>query len=185
MNLLDNSYGHRYISLYVPPANYALSSGGNSMRQFVARVFPEPSSGRAACSFITLELLCLVSPCGRAAYGQAPTGVAFDESSLNTNLWTVCTPDVDPFNADDLNRDGRMGVISAKPEGSQYGPVPPEPLISWQARTDRRNGTWIKHTINPNMVDVHKIPVRDMEKHGSQDMIMAKQAQAPLRRGTV
>jgi hypothetical protein len=95
MNLLDNSYGHRYISFYVPPANYALSSGGNSMRQFVVRVVPErKSSGRSACGFITLELLCLVSLCGRAAYGQAPTGVALDESSLNTNLWTECTPDV-------------------------------------------------------------------------------------------
>jgi hypothetical protein len=65
------------------------------MRQFVVRVFPErKSSGRSACSFITLELLCLVSLRGRAAYGQAPTGVALDESSLNTNLWTECTPDV-------------------------------------------------------------------------------------------
>jgi hypothetical protein len=124
------------------------------MRQFVVRVFPErKSSGRSACGFITLKLLRRVSLCGSAAYGQAPTAVAFDESSLNTNLWTVCAPNVDPFNAADLNGDGRMGVISAKPEGSQYGPVPPEPLISWQARTDRRNGTWIKHTINPNMID--------------------------------
>jgi len=56
MNLLDNSYGHRYISFYVPPGKLCSVLGGISMRQFVFRVFPErKSSGRSSCGFITLK----------------------------------------------------------------------------------------------------------------------------------
>ena len=79
---------------FMPPGKLCSVLGGNSMLQLVVRSFPERrSSSRSACCFIVLELLCLVSLCGSAAYGQAHTGVAFDESSLNTNLWTVCAPD--------------------------------------------------------------------------------------------
>jgi hypothetical protein len=99
---------------------------------------------------------------------------------------SVCVdgPYVGVFNAVDLNGDGKMDVISAQSEGNP-GPVPPGGLIWWQAPADRRNGTWIKHTIDPNMIDVHKIAIGDMDKNGTQDIIVAEQDQAPLRRVTV
>jgi hypothetical protein len=98
----------------------------------------------------------------------------------------VCTdgPYVGVYNEVDVNGDGVMDVISAQSEGNP-GPVPPGGLIWWQAPADRRNGAWIKHTIDPNMIDVHKIAIGDMDKNGTQDIIVAEQDQSPLRRVTV
>ncbi len=104
-----------------------------------------------------------------------------------------CTPasacgdggDAAVYNGLDVNGDGRMDIISAQSEGNQTGAVPPGGLIWWQAPTDRRNGAWIKHTIDANMIDVHRIAVGDMDKNGTTDIIVAEQDQAPLRRVTV
>jgi hypothetical protein len=104
-----------------------------------------------------------------------------------------CTPasvcgdggDTAVYNGLDVNGDGRMDIISAQSEGNQTGPVPPGGLVWWQAPTDRRNGAWIKHTIDANMIDVHRIATGDMDKNGTTDIIVAEQDQAPLRRVTV
>lgn len=93
--------------------------------------------------------------------------------------------DVAAYNAVDVNGDGLMDVISGQSEGPETGPPPPGGLIWWQAPSNRRTGTWIKHTIDPNMIDVHKIAIGDMDKNGTQDIIVAEQDQAPLRRVTV
>jgi hypothetical protein len=89
------------------------------------------------------------------------------------------------YDAVDVNGDGMMDVISGQSEGPQYGSPAPGGLIWWQAPANRRTGTWIKHTIDPNMIDVHKIAIGDMDKNGTQDIIVAEQDQAPLRRVTV
>ena len=49
-------------------------------------------SSRSACRAIAFVLVCLVSLLGSTAYGQAPVGDAFNESTLNTSLWTVKAP---------------------------------------------------------------------------------------------
>jgi Chitobiase/beta-hexosaminidase C-terminal domain/FG-GAP-like repeat/Beta xylosidase C-terminal Concanavalin A-like domain len=100
---------------------------------------------------------------------------------------SVCTDggDTAVYNGLDVNGDGRMDIISAQSEGNLNGPVPPGGLVWWQAPTDRRNGTWIKHTIDANMIDVHRIAIGDMDKNGTTDIIVAEQDQAPLRRVTV
>jgi hypothetical protein len=90
--------------------------------------------------------------------------------------------DVAAYNAVDVNGDGRVDVISAQSEGPQYGAPAPGGLIWWQAPTDRRNGTWTKHTIDAKVIDVHNIAIGDMDKNGTQDIIVAEQDQAPLRR---
>ena len=63
----------------------ALSLGGLFFSQ---RKISSPSASRA----IAFELICLLSLLGGAAYGQAPVGDAFNESTLNTSLWTVKAP---------------------------------------------------------------------------------------------
>jgi lysophospholipase L1-like esterase len=63
----------------------ALSLGG--------QLFSERKiSSRSACRALAFELVCLLSLIGSAAYGQAPVGDAFNESTLNTSLWAVKAP---------------------------------------------------------------------------------------------
>jgi hypothetical protein len=94
--------------------------------------------------------------------------------------------EVAAFEAMDVNGDGRMDMISAQSEGPGGGIAPPPGgVIWWQAPADRRNGTWIKHTIDANMVDVHRIALGDMDKNGTLDIIVGEQDQAPLQRVNV
>jgi hypothetical protein len=51
-------------------------------------------------------------------------------------------------------------------------------LIWWQARADRRNGTWIKHTIDANVVDTQEIAIADMNKDGNLDIVVSEQDQS-------
>jgi hypothetical protein len=51
--------------------------------------------------------------------------------------------------------------------------------------TDRRNGSWIKHTMDFAMIDVHKIQVGDMDKNGTLDILAVEQDQSPLDRVAV
>jgi hypothetical protein len=127
----------------------------------------------------------------RETGGNARTGTWIMHTVGSTPY--PCTPastcgdggDAAVYNGLDVNGDGMMDIISAQSEGNQTGPVPPGGLIWWQAPADRRNGTWIKHTIDANMIDVHRIAVGDMDKNGTTDIIVAEQDQAPLRRVTV
>jgi FG-GAP-like repeat len=90
--------------------------------------------------------------------------------------------EVASFQSMDVNGDGMMDVISAQSEGPGGGIAPPGGVIWWQAPLDRRNGTWIQHTIDANMVDVHKIAIGDLDQNGTLDIVVAEQDQAPLQR---
>ena len=107
-----------------------------------------------------------------------------------------CSPDncstasgsgeVAAYNATDVNGDGMMDVISGQSEGPGGGIAPPPGgMIWWQAPSDRRNGSWIKHTMDFTMIDVHKIQVGDMDKNGTLDILAVEQDQAPLNRVAV
>jgi hypothetical protein len=94
--------------------------------------------------------------------------------------------EVAAYNATDVNGDGMMDVISGQSEGPGGGIAPPPGgMIWWQAPSDRRNGTWIKHTMDVTMLDVHKIQVADMDKNGTLDIVVEEQDQAPLDRVAV
>jgi hypothetical protein len=107
----------------------------------------------------------------------------------------VCSPDnCDPatglqpaaYNAVDVNGDGRMDIISSQSEGPGGGIAPPPGgVLWWEAPVDRRNGTWISHTMDYNMLDVHKISVADMDKNGTPDIIVDEQDQSFLDRVVV
>jgi hypothetical protein len=107
-----------------------------------------------------------------------------------------CSPDncstasgsgeVSSYNATDVNGDGMMDVISGQSEGPGGGIAPPPGgMIWWQAPADRRNGTWIQHTMDVNMIDVHKITLGDMDKNGTLDIVVSEQDQSPLNRVAV
>jgi Chitobiase/beta-hexosaminidase C-terminal domain/FG-GAP-like repeat/Beta xylosidase C-terminal Concanavalin A-like domain len=121
-----------------------------------------------------------------------------------TGAWTFhsigpgypCSPDncsggsgsgeVAAYNAADMNGDGMMDVISGQSEAPGGGVAPPPGgMIWWEAPSDRRNGSWIKHTMDFNMVDVHKIQVGDMDKNGTLDVLAVEQDQSPLDRVAV
>ncbi len=79
----------------------------------------------------------------------------------------------------DINGDGRQDVISAPSENVTAGLGG---LIWWEAPVDRRNGTWIKHTIDPSWIDVHRIDPADIDRNGTVDLVLVEQEQSPTRR---
>jgi FG-GAP-like repeat len=89
----------------------------------------------------------------------------------------------------DVNGDGRMDVISAQSEGQGGSFPPPAPppggLYWWEAPADRRNGTWTKHLIDINMIDLHKIVLADMDKNGTTDIVVDEQDQSLFDRVVV
>ena len=94
--------------------------------------------------------------------------------------------EVAAYNSLDVNGDGRMDVVSGQSEGPGGGIAPPPGgVIWWEAPADRRNGAWIKHTMDFNMVDVHKIQVADMDRNGTLDIVVAEQDQSALNRVAV
>lgn len=85
-------------------------------------------------------------------------------------------PDVANYGTGDLNGDASMDVVSVQAEGD-FAP-PPGGMIWWQAPSDRRNGTWIKHTIDANFVSAHNVKLGDMNGDGKLDIVSAEQDQA-------
>jgi hypothetical protein len=83
----------------------------------------------------------------------------------------------------ELNGDGRMDVVTVQSEG--YPVIPPGGLIWWEAPADRRNGQWIKHTIDPGFDSPHNVWVADMDKDGNQDIVTAQQEQSVQRRVSI
>jgi hypothetical protein len=83
----------------------------------------------------------------------------------------------------DFNGDGRMDMVSVQSEGYPF--VPPGGMIWWEAPLDRRNGTWIKHTIDGTFQGAHNVLVADMDRNGTPDVIAAEQEHTPERRVSV
>jgi Chitobiase/beta-hexosaminidase C-terminal domain/FG-GAP-like repeat len=123
--------------------------------------------------------------------------------SARTGKWIMhtigpgypCSPDncsastgLEPaaYAATDVNGDGMMDVISSQSEGPGGGVAPPPGgVLWWQAPADRRNGTWIKHVMDFNLLDAHKIQLGDMDKNGTLDIVVDEQDQSPLDRVVV
>jgi hypothetical protein len=110
--------------------------------------------------------------------------------NARTGTWAVhqIGPGYDPngasttFASGDMNGDGRMDILTALSEGELSTQ---SPIYWWEAPADRRNGTWIRHTIQPTYTWTHNLRVADMDNNGTLDVIAAEQEQAPFRRVTV
>jgi len=94
-------------------------------------------------------------------------------------------PYVAVYGAADLNGDGRMDVVVSQSEGVTSPPPPPGGLIWYEAPADRRNGQWIKHTIDSTFQDGHNVRIADMNGDGTLDLVEAEQEQSPQRRVSV
>src|SRR5262249_34152642 len=82
----------------------------------------------------------------------------------------------------DINGDGRADVITDAGEAPDPLPLPPGGLIWWEAPLDRKNGTWIKHTIDSNIVYSHNLRLGDFNNDGTTDISFAEQDQSPQKR---
>ncbi|CAN5363632.1 hypothetical protein BH09PLA1_BH09PLA1_05150 [soil metagenome] len=86
----------------------------------------------------------------------------------------------------DVNRDGRVDILAAQGEQpNDFAPPPVEGISWWEAPLDRRNGTWIKHTISSSITNVHRMRVGDVNLDGLPDLVIAEQEQSPADRVAV
>ncbi|MBV8781621.1 MAG: immunoglobulin domain-containing protein, partial [Phycisphaerae bacterium] len=76
----------------------------------------------------------------------------------------------------DVNGDGREDILTAQSE--TLGAVPPGGLIWWEAPTDRVNGTWVSHTIDASLQDVHRLSLADVNDDGRTDIVLSEQEQS-------
>jgi hypothetical protein len=89
------------------------------------------------------------------------------------------------YGAGDLDGDGRMDVVMGQSEGPLNVAPPPGGLIWFEAPSDRRNGTWIRHTIDANFTHTHAVRVADMDHNGTLDLVTSEQDQSTFRRVAV
>jgi hypothetical protein len=92
---------------------------------------------------------------------------------------------VSVYNTGDFNGDGKIDVVMGQSEGSFGVAPPPGGLVWFEAPADRRNGTWIRRTIDAEFVDAHNIRVMDMDHNGTLDLVTAEQDQSVFRRVSV
>jgi len=85
----------------------------------------------------------------------------------------------------DLNSDQKMDVVMGQSEGPFGVSPPPGGMVWFEAPADRRNGNWIKHTIDAKYTHTHAIRVADMDKNGTLDLITSEQDQSTFRRVSV
>jgi hypothetical protein len=86
------------------------------------------------------------------------------------------------YAAMDVNGDGREDIITCDGENGEFPPYLTGGLIWWQAPANPATGTWIPHTIDASVTDVHNLVLADMNGDGSQEILAFEQDQSPQGR---
>jgi hypothetical protein len=169
----------------------------NSPSSWTAKVYND--------TYIGVGLLDIGSGLGAVnVVGNAPTGrhdiVWFENprergGNARTGVWTmrvigpgygcpggasVCEA-VSALAVGDLNRDGRMDVVSSQAEGAN----PPAGGVRWFAAPADRTQPWVERTLDSSIESAHNIRLADMDGNGALDVVTGEQEQAPQKRVTV
>jgi hypothetical protein len=83
------------------------------------------------------------------------------------------------YAAEDVNGDGREDIITCDGEDGEYPPYLIGGLIWWQAPSNDITGTWIPHTIDSSLVDVHNLVLADLQNNGQTEILAFEQDQSP------
>ncbi len=92
------------------------------------------------------------------------------------------------YAAMDVNGDGHEDIITCDGEYAQGdgddngGNALTGGLIWWQSPANPATGTWIKHTIDASLDEVHNLIVADMNGDGTPEILTFEQDQSPLGR---
>jgi hypothetical protein len=98
---------------------------------------------------------------------------------IGPNYFPADTAQGVSFATTDVNGDGHMDVISAFGEGSMTNSDGhPGGLIWWQSPKDPTSDNWIKHTIDANVQNAHKLSLADMNNDGHLDIVFTEQEQS-------
>jgi hypothetical protein len=89
------------------------------------------------------------------------------------------------YETGDLNGDQKMDVVMGQSEGPFGVAPPPGGLVWFEAPADRRNGTWIEHTVDAKYTHTHAVRIADMDKNGTLDLVTSEQDQSTFRRVSV
>ena len=86
------------------------------------------------------------------------------------------------YAAMDVSGDGKEDIITADGENGSGPPYLDGGMIWWQAPANDITGTWIPHTIDSSITDVHNIVLADMDNDGQTDILAFEQDQSPQGR---
>jgi hypothetical protein len=86
------------------------------------------------------------------------------------------------YAAMDVNGDGLEDIITCDGENGENPPYLTGGLIWWQAPSNDITGTWIPHTIDASITDVHNLVLADMQNDGQTEILAFEQDQSPQGR---
>jgi hypothetical protein len=86
------------------------------------------------------------------------------------------------YAATDITGDGLEDVITCDGENGEDPPYLTGGLVWWQRPANILTGTWIPHTIDASITDVHNMVLADLQNNGQTEILAFEQDQSPQGR---
>jgi hypothetical protein len=86
------------------------------------------------------------------------------------------------YAAMDVTGSGQEDIITCDGENGEYPPYLTGGLIWWQRPSNILTGTWIPHTIDSSITDVHNLVLADLQNNGQTEILAFEQDQSPQGR---